>query len=198
MLCRPPELPLSATADRCRSPPLQPCRRHLLLLAAPMRRLQAGRRSSSSPLAFFRALHVALPLPSSAQPPPRLSSAASSSYCSPCPPLILKHVPGCSLTSSIPSCARCCLLLPLLDYFRRTSAARPSCHLAVTVVSTPAAYKALSFLAPALPKLTVVLLHHFISAEQGRSLGSAIVAHSSSPASSTHRGQPPSACPCSN
>jgi hypothetical protein len=50
----------------------------------------------------------------------------------------------------------------------RTSAARPSRHLAVAVASTPAAYKTLSFLAPVLLELTVVLLHHFISAEQDR------------------------------
>jgi hypothetical protein len=102
------------------------------------------------------------------------------------------------MTSSIPSRARCCLLLPLLDYFRRTSTAQPSRHLAVAVVSTLAAYKALSFLAPAFPELTVVLLHHFISAEQDRSPRSAIAARSSSPASSAHRGQPSSAYPCSN
>jgi hypothetical protein len=143
----------SCPSLRRRPPLLQPCRHHLLLLAAPTRRLQAGRRSSSSPLAFFRALHVALPLPSSARPPPRPSSAASSSYYSPCPLLILKHVPGCSSTSSIPSRVRCCLLLPLLDYFRRTSAARPSRHLAVAVVSTQEPITPSLFLARCFPSL---------------------------------------------
>jgi hypothetical protein len=113
-LCRPPELPLSTAADHRRLPPLQPCQRHLLLLAAPTCCLQASRGSSSSPLAFFRALHVAPPLPELRRPP-RPSSAASSSYCSPCPLLILKHVPRRSSTFSIPSRARCRLLLPLLD-----------------------------------------------------------------------------------
>jgi hypothetical protein len=80
----------------------------------------------------------------------------------------------------------------------RRSVARPSCHLAVAVASTPAAYKTLSFLAQELPELTLVLFHHFISAEQDHSPGSTIAARSSSPASSAHRGQPPPACPYSN
>jgi hypothetical protein len=48
----------------------------------------------------------------------------------------------------------------------RRSVARPSRHLAVAVASTPAAYKTLSFLAEELPELTLVLFHHFISAER--------------------------------
>jgi hypothetical protein len=78
------------------------------------------------------------------------------------------------------------------------SAARPSRHLAVAVASTPAAHKALSILTQDLPKLTLVLFHHFISAEQDHSPRSTIAARSSYPASSAHCGQPPSACPCSN
>jgi hypothetical protein len=78
----------------------------------------------------------------------------------------------------------------------RRSAVRPSRHVAIAVASTLAAYKALSFLAQELHELTLVLFHHFISAEQDHNLGSTIAVRFSSPASSTHRGQPPCARPC--
>jgi hypothetical protein len=97
------------------------------------------------------------------RPPPRPSSAANSSYCSPCILLILKHAPGCTLTSSTHSHAHCFLPLPLLDY----STGPPSPDRAATSPSLwPALQQPIN--APALPELTVVLLYHFISAEQGR------------------------------
>jgi hypothetical protein len=69
----PPLLPLCLVAGRRRSPPLQLCRRHLLPLAAPTRRRQAGRHPNPSPLAFSRACHAAPPLselyPAATSPP---------------------------------------------------------------------------------------------------------------------------------
>jgi hypothetical protein len=61
-LCHPTELP----SCRRRPPPLTTAVALLVpppALVAPIRRLQAGRRPSSSPLAFSHTLHVALPLP---------------------------------------------------------------------------------------------------------------------------------------
>jgi hypothetical protein len=122
---RPP--PLTAAAALPAPPPA---------LAAPTRRPQAGRRPSPSPLAFLRARHAAPPLPEHRPWPPRTPSAANSCYCSSCPLLVLKHAPGCSSTSSIPSRARCCLLLSsarLLSPDLR----RPTEPLRATVVSSP-------------------------------------------------------------
>jgi hypothetical protein len=79
-LCRPPELP---PLYRRRPPPLTVAAALPApppALVAPMRHLQAGRRSSSSPLAFFCARHTARSLPelrSVATPHHRLPAAAT-------------------------------------------------------------------------------------------------------------------------
>jgi hypothetical protein len=64
LLCHPPEPP---AATCCRRPPPLTAAAALqappLALVAPTRRPQAGRRPSSSPLAFSHARHIAPPLP---------------------------------------------------------------------------------------------------------------------------------------
>jgi hypothetical protein len=82
LLYRPPELPLLC---RRRPPPLIAAAALPApppALAAPTRRPQAGRRPSFSPLAFFRALHIAPPLPelclAITSPPSRLAPMRAS------------------------------------------------------------------------------------------------------------------------
>jgi hypothetical protein len=131
-----PLLPLCRAAGRHRSPPLQLCRCHLLPLAAPTHCPEFACRPSPSPLAFSRTCHTAPPLPEHHPRPPRTPSAASSCYYSPCPLLVLKHAPGRSSTSSTPSRARCCLLLPsarlLLPDLRRSPCPLSSAHPALS------------------------------------------------------------------
>jgi hypothetical protein len=106
----------SATAGRHRSPPLQLCRRHLLPLAAPTRRPQAGRRPSPSPLAFSRAHHAAPPLPEHCP-----AATSPLSWLAPCmPPLALLFRSKTFHSSpSLHFALSCILILPRASERRR-------------------------------------------------------------------------------